>query len=91
MSAIACVREGHANTDADIQEYMSGNLCRCAAYPDCGGDQTGSRNSARCLMLPFTFERATDLSDASRLGGNTGQDRRMPVRSSWREALRWLT
>jgi xanthine dehydrogenase YagT iron-sulfur-binding subunit len=34
MSAIACVREGHANTDADIREYMSGNLCRCAAYPN---------------------------------------------------------
>jgi xanthine dehydrogenase YagT iron-sulfur-binding subunit len=33
MSAIACVQEGHAKTDADIQEYMSGNLCRCAAYP----------------------------------------------------------
>jgi xanthine dehydrogenase YagT iron-sulfur-binding subunit len=33
MSAIACVREGHADTDADIREYMSGNLCRCAAYP----------------------------------------------------------
>jgi xanthine dehydrogenase YagT iron-sulfur-binding subunit len=33
MSAIACVREGHANTDPEIQEYMSGNLCRCAAYP----------------------------------------------------------
>jgi xanthine dehydrogenase YagT iron-sulfur-binding subunit len=33
MSAIACVREGHAKTDADIREYMSGNLCRCAAYP----------------------------------------------------------
>jgi xanthine dehydrogenase YagT iron-sulfur-binding subunit len=34
MSAIACVREGHAKTDAAIQEYMSGNLCRCAAYPN---------------------------------------------------------
>jgi xanthine dehydrogenase YagT iron-sulfur-binding subunit len=33
LSAIACVREGHAKTDADIREYMSGNLCRCAAYP----------------------------------------------------------
>jgi xanthine dehydrogenase YagT iron-sulfur-binding subunit len=33
MSAIGCVREGHANSDADIREYMSGNLCRCAAYP----------------------------------------------------------
>ena len=33
LSAVACVREGHAKTDADIREYMSGNLCRCAAYP----------------------------------------------------------
>lgn len=32
LSAIACVREGHASTDEDIREYMSGNLCRCAAY-----------------------------------------------------------
>ncbi|MEY2411036.1 MAG: xanthine dehydrogenase YagT iron-sulfur-binding subunit [Verrucomicrobiota bacterium] len=34
MSAIACVHEGHADTDARIREYMSGNLCRCAAYPN---------------------------------------------------------
>src|SRR5438445_8834234 len=34
MSAVACVNEGHAETDADIREYMSGNLCRCAAYPN---------------------------------------------------------
>ena len=34
MSAIGCVQEGHAETAADIREYMSGNLCRCAAYPN---------------------------------------------------------
>ena len=34
MSAVACVNEGHARTDPDIREYMSGNLCRCAAYPN---------------------------------------------------------
>jgi xanthine dehydrogenase YagT iron-sulfur-binding subunit len=33
MSAVACVKEGHANSDENIREYMSGNLCRCAAYP----------------------------------------------------------
>jgi xanthine dehydrogenase YagT iron-sulfur-binding subunit len=33
MSAIACVKEGHAGSAAEIREYMSGNLCRCAAYP----------------------------------------------------------
>jgi xanthine dehydrogenase YagT iron-sulfur-binding subunit len=34
MSAVACVKEGHANSDEDIREYMSGNICRCAAYPN---------------------------------------------------------
>ena len=34
MSAIACVEEGHADTRMEIQEFMSGNLCRCAAYPN---------------------------------------------------------
>ena len=28
LSAIACVKEGHANDRAQISEYMSGNLCR---------------------------------------------------------------
>jgi xanthine dehydrogenase YagT iron-sulfur-binding subunit len=34
MSAIGCVNEGHAESDAEIREFMSGNLCRCAAYPN---------------------------------------------------------
>ncbi|MGY2933842.1 xanthine dehydrogenase YagT iron-sulfur-binding subunit [Bradyrhizobium sp. GM6.1] len=34
MSAVACVQEGHAGSEADIREYMSGNICRCAAYPN---------------------------------------------------------
>jgi xanthine dehydrogenase YagT iron-sulfur-binding subunit len=33
LSAVACVHEGHASTEDDIREYMSGNLCRCGAYP----------------------------------------------------------
>ncbi len=33
LSAVACVNEGHARSDDEIREYMSGNLCRCAAYP----------------------------------------------------------
>ncbi|CDZ70111.1 Putative xanthine dehydrogenase yagT iron-sulfur-binding subunit [Neorhizobium galegae bv. orientalis] len=32
MSAVACIREGHAGSDEEIREYMSGNLCRCGAY-----------------------------------------------------------
>jgi len=34
LSAIGCVQEGHAGSDAAIREYMSGNLCRCGAYPN---------------------------------------------------------
>ncbi len=33
VSAVACIREGHAGSDIEISEWMSGNLCRCAAYP----------------------------------------------------------
>ena len=33
-SAVACIAEGHAKSDADIREWMSGNLCRCGAYPN---------------------------------------------------------
>jgi xanthine dehydrogenase YagT iron-sulfur-binding subunit len=32
MSAVACVREGHAGSENEIREYMSGNICRCGAY-----------------------------------------------------------
>ena len=34
MSAIALIEEGNAMTDEDIAEFMSGNICRCAAYPN---------------------------------------------------------
>jgi xanthine dehydrogenase YagT iron-sulfur-binding subunit len=34
MSATALLGEGHAGSDAKIAEWMSGNLCRCAAYPN---------------------------------------------------------
>ncbi len=32
MSSVAYMAEGHATSAADIREWMSGNLCRCAAY-----------------------------------------------------------
>lgn len=34
MSAVACIREGHADNEDEIREYMSGNICRCGAYPN---------------------------------------------------------
>jgi xanthine dehydrogenase YagT iron-sulfur-binding subunit len=32
MSAVSLLREGRAGSDEEIQEFMSGNLCRCGAY-----------------------------------------------------------
>ena len=32
MSGVACIAEGHAGTDDEIREWMSGNICRCGAY-----------------------------------------------------------
>ena len=34
MSAVALFREGRASSDDEIREFMSGNLCRCGAYPN---------------------------------------------------------
>nr|WP_223281162.1 (2Fe-2S)-binding protein [Streptomyces sp. San01] len=34
MSAVALLDEGRAGSDEEIREFMSGNLCRCAAYPN---------------------------------------------------------
>ncbi|WP_086594074.1 (2Fe-2S)-binding protein [Hymenobacter crusticola] len=32
-SAVGLINEGHAKTTDDIRELMSGNICRCGAYP----------------------------------------------------------
>jgi xanthine dehydrogenase YagT iron-sulfur-binding subunit len=33
VSGVACIAEGHAESPDDIKAWMSGNLCRCGAYP----------------------------------------------------------
>jgi xanthine dehydrogenase YagT iron-sulfur-binding subunit len=33
-SGVGLLKEGHAHTDAEIKELMSGNICRCGAYPN---------------------------------------------------------
>jgi xanthine dehydrogenase YagT iron-sulfur-binding subunit len=32
MSAVACIAEGHAGSEDEVREWMSGNICRCGAY-----------------------------------------------------------
>jgi xanthine dehydrogenase YagT iron-sulfur-binding subunit len=34
VSGIACIREGHADSAGEIRRWMSGNICRCGAYPN---------------------------------------------------------
>jgi xanthine dehydrogenase YagT iron-sulfur-binding subunit len=34
MSAVKLLEEQHAADDTEIAEWMSGNICRCAAYPN---------------------------------------------------------
>jgi xanthine dehydrogenase YagT iron-sulfur-binding subunit len=54
MSAVALISEGHAGSDDEIREWMSGNLCRCAAYPG--------------ILAAVRAAAAADASTAS--GGN---------------------
>jgi xanthine dehydrogenase YagT iron-sulfur-binding subunit len=34
MSAVALLAEGRAGSEEEIREFMSGNICRCGAYPN---------------------------------------------------------
>jgi xanthine dehydrogenase YagT iron-sulfur-binding subunit len=34
MSAVALLKEPCGPEDADVKEFMSGNICRCGAYPN---------------------------------------------------------
>ena len=33
VSGVACIAEGHAGSPDETREWMSGNICRCGAYP----------------------------------------------------------
>ena len=46
MSAVKLLEEGHAGDDAEIAEWMSGNICRCAAYPNIRAAIRGVRDAA---------------------------------------------
>ena len=46
MSAVKLLEESHAGDDAEIAEWMSGNICRCAAYPNIRAAIRGVRDAA---------------------------------------------
>lgn len=47
MSAVALLREGHATSSSEIREWMSGNLCRCASYPQIAAAVAAAASQAR--------------------------------------------
>jgi len=48
VSAVACIAEGHATDAASVSEWMSGNICRCAAYPQITAAVLDAAAKTRC-------------------------------------------
>jgi xanthine dehydrogenase YagT iron-sulfur-binding subunit len=53
MSAIACVREGHAKQCRRCKADMSGNICRCGAYPNIVDAIMEVKEKRRHIMINF--------------------------------------
>ena len=69
MSAAATVTEGHASSPEEVREYMSGNLCRCAAYP----------NITKAVL------EARDQMGSAKQGGGARQDYHLGLSKSGEE------
>ena len=62
-SAAGLIAEGNAKSADEIRELMSGNICRCGAYPNIvRGDPAGDG----AVMINFEYTRANDVADAVR-------------------------
>lgn len=69
MSAVACIREGHASSESEVAENMSGNLCRCAAYPQI----RAAVLAAAGTMSPAAAVPAADAEAAATVSTATGE------------------
>ncbi len=85
MSAVACIGEGHAGSAAEIKEWMSGNLCRCAAYPQIvAAVQTAA--AAAAAMRNFGYAKAPDMAAAMDALATPGTE----VIAGGTELVNWL-
>ncbi len=80
MSAVAVVKEGHAHTEPEIKEQMSGNLCRCGAYPNIVAavksvlDGTNRKDTASNAAMPNDNAfAASELSSGLVLAGSVSE------------------
>ena len=62
-SAVGLIAEGKAKSADEIRELMSGNICRCGAYPE---HRRGDPAGDGAVMINFQYSRATDIGDAVR-------------------------
>ena len=83
MSAVGCIQEGHAKTDAEIREYMSGNLCRCAAYPNI----VAAIRQAKTEMERLTDHAPVQVTRADDAGRDLAPINRTPAVSRRRHHL----
>ena len=58
MSAVALLDEGHAGSDDEIREWMSGNICRCGAIPEHRRRRPQGRARRGQPMRAFAYTRA---------------------------------
>ena len=71
MSATAMIDEPWGAADDDVREAMSGNICRCGAYPDIvAAIQDVRRIAEGGAMIDFDYIDAADLDGAVRDGAS---------------------
>ena len=62
-SAAGLIAEGKAKTPDEIRELMSGNICRCGAYPNI---VAAIQQAMGAVMINFEYARASNVADAVR-------------------------
>ena len=66
------IAEGKAKTADEIRELMSGNICRCGAYPNI---VAAIQQAMEAVMINFQYARASDVADAVRqIAGRPGRE-----------------
>ena len=65
-SAAGLIAEGKAKTADEIRELMSGNICRCGAYPNIVAAIQQAMRRWGQAMINFQYARAGDVADAVR-------------------------
>ncbi len=83
MSAVALLKEPCGPDDAEVKEFMSGNICRCGAYPNIVAaiQKCGKTRGRRSRMKTFQLTRRRGQRASDRCGGE-GENRAAGRRNS---------